>query len=216
MKTALIAGATGLVGSNLLALLLDDSFYSKVITITRKPLANEHPKHQNIVVDFDRLSDLKDQLHADHVFCCLGTTMKRAGSKEAFWKVDHDYPLQLAKITKENGAESFLLVSALGADKTSSFYYNQVKGHIENDIESLNFESYYIFRPSLLLGDRNESRAGEDAAKVVYRWFGFLIPQKYKGIEGKTVAKAMQHFAKGGESGKHIKESAVMQQYKDK
>jgi uncharacterized protein YbjT (DUF2867 family) len=213
MRTALIAGATGLIGKQLLEALLKDPTYSHIKAVTRKPLGINHQRLENILVDFDKLEEHKDQLTADDVFCCLGTTMKKAGSKEAFRKVDYEYPLALAKILKADNAEQYLLVSALGATKDSSIFYNQVKGEIEEDIEKVGFDSYHIFRPSLLLGPREEQRAGEDAAKVVYKVFGFLIPQKYKGIEAVKVAQAMLHFAKQKQKGKHIHESVELQKY---
>ena len=213
MRTALIAGSTGLIGTHLLQLLLKDSHYDSVVTVTRKPESVSDLKHKNLVVDFGTLDNYSDQLKADDVFCCLGTTMKKARSKEAFYKVDHDYPLNLARLTHANGAKQFLLVSALGADTRSSFYYNEVKGKTEESIDALNFSTYHIFRPSLLLGPREENRPGEEAAKTFYRIFNFLIPAKFKGIEAGKVAAAMLHYAKAGITGKHIHNSADLQRF---
>jgi uncharacterized protein YbjT (DUF2867 family) len=213
MRVALIAGSTGLIGKSLLQKLLNDSSYHKVISIARRRLEFTHPKLHNIVSDFDSIAQSANELIADDVFCCLGTTMKKAGSKEKFWKVDHDYPLELARICKVNGSKRFMLVSALGADKNSSFYYNEVKGKVEEAIDALSYESYHIFRPSLLLGQRQENRPGEEAAKSFYKIFNFLIPEKYKGIEGSKVAAAMLHFAKDGKAGKFIHMSAEMQRF---
>jgi uncharacterized protein YbjT (DUF2867 family) len=213
MKTALIAGATGLIGKELLKLLLDDPRYETVKAITRKPMNVANQKLQNIVVDFDSLDKSSDQLKCDDVFCCLGTTMKKAGSKEAFWKVDHDYPALLAKTALAQGAKQFLLVSALGANSTSSIYYNEVKGKIEEYISGIGFVSYHIFRPSLLLGPREESRPGEEAAKVFYKYFSFLIPEKYKGIEGSKVARAMKHYAALEQPGRYVHESRQLQSF---
>ena len=213
MKVALLAGATGLIGKQLLQLLLNDPEYHKVIAITRKPLNISNQKLENIITDFDNLSSYKEKLKADNVFCCLGTTMKVAKTKEAFRKVDFTYPLELAKLSFEEGAKQFLLVSSLGADKSSSIYYNQVKGETEEAIEKINFPSYHIFRPSLLLGQREESRSAEDAAKVVYGFFGFLIPEKYKAIDSAKVARAMVHFARQEQEGKFIHESKSLQSF---
>jgi uncharacterized protein YbjT (DUF2867 family) len=213
MKVALLAGATGLIGKQLLQLLLNDPEYHKVIAITRKPLNISDQKLENIITDFDNLSSYKEKLKADNVFCCLGTTMKVAKSKDAFRKVDFTYPLELATRSFEEGAKQFLLVSSLGADKTSSIYYNQVKGETEEAIEKINFPSYHIFRPSLLLGQREESRSAEDAAKVVYGFFGFLIPEKYKAIDAAKVARAMVHFARQEQEGKFIHESKSLQSF---
>lgn len=213
MKTALIAGSTGLIGSPLLQLLLDDDFYDAVIAISRKPLGIAHQKLENIVLDFDRMTEHHNKLKADDIFCCLGTTIKKVKTKEKFRKVDFDYPVELARITKANGAENYLLVSALGADKNSRIFYNQVKGEVEEAINQVGFTSFHIFRPSLLMGDRSESRSGEEAGKVFFKYLGFLVPKKYKGIESIKVARAMQEVAKKNTHGMHTVESIELQAY---
>lgn len=213
MKTALIAGSTGLIGNQLLELLLDDNYYDVVKAISRKPLEINHPKLENIVFEFDRMSEHQDELHADDVFCCLGTTIKKVRTKEKFRQVDFDYPLALARLTKANGAEKFLLVSALGADKNASIFYNQVKGEVEEAIDQVGFKSYHIFRPSLLMGDRKERRSGEDAGKFFFTYFGFLVPARYKGIESVKVARAMQKLATQPLPGTHVYESKELQAY---
>jgi uncharacterized protein YbjT (DUF2867 family) len=211
-RVALVAGSTGLIGSQLLELLLNDSAYSKVIALSRKPLSISNPKLENVVVE---ASDFKDHsaFKADDVFCCLGTTIKQAKTKEAFRKIDFDYPLTLATIMKANGATQFFLVSALGADKNSRIFYNQVKGEVEEAIDAVGISAYHIFRPSLLIGPRKEHRSGEDAAKVFYKIFGFIIPAKYKGIESIKVARAMLSFAKVNKPGKFVHESDEMQTF---
>lgn len=211
-RTALVAGATGLIGNQLMQLLLSDAVYEKVIALSRKPLATAHPKLENVLLNIDEWTKLNN-LKADDVFCCLGTTIKQAKTKEAFRKVDYEYPVEVAKALKQNGAQNFLLVSALGADKNSRIFYNQVKGEVEAAIIDMNYHATYVFRPSLLLGDRKEQRSGEDAAKVFYKIFGALIPQKYKGIDAIKVARAMVVEAKSGKPGLHLYESAVLQQY---
>lgn len=213
MKTALVAGATGLIGGQLLDLLLKDSYYEKVIAITRKRIDVENSKLHNVVIDFSQLQSVATNLKADDVYCCLGTTIKQAGSKEVFRKVDFEYPTELAKITKLNGAKQYLLVSALGADPSSGIFYNQVKGETELAINKAGFESVHIMRPSLLIGPRKEHRSGEEAAKVFYKYLGFLIPKKYKGIESIKVARAMIALAKQNKAGYFIHESATLQVY---
>ncbi len=209
-RVALIAGSTGLIGSQLLDLLLEDNSYSKIIALSRKPLAISHPKMENIVTEANELKNQRE-LKADDVFCCLGTTIKQAKSKEAFRNIDFDYPLELATILKSSGANQFLLISSLGAEKNSRIFYNRVKGEVEEAIAKVGFTTYHIFRPSLLIGPRKEARTGEDAAKVVYKLFGFLIPPKYKGIESIKVARAMVGLAKENKSGKFIHESGELQ-----
>jgi len=211
-RTALVAGSTGLIGGQLLSLILEDPHYDKVIALSRKPLALNHPKLQNILVEVDQLNQHKD-LKAEDVFCCLGTTIKQAKSKEAFRKVDFDYPLELAKILKANGAKQFLLVSALGSNKNSGIFYNRVKGEVEEAIAAVGYDSFHIFKPSLLVGPRKEQRSGEDAAKLFYKIFGFLIPKKYKEIESIKVARAMIALAKTNKQGLQIHESDFLQSY---
>jgi len=213
MKTALIAGATGLIGNQLLQLLLDDTYYDRVKIITRKLIDIQHSKLENIVLDFDRLSEHYAVLKSDDVFCCLGTTIRIAKTKEAFRKVDYEYPLELARIAKNQGAEQYLLVSALGANKNSSVFYNKVKGEIEEAISQIGFRSLHIFRPSLLLGNRTEERAGEGAATAFFKLFGFLIPTKYKAIDSGKIAKAMLALAKENSAGFYFHESKELQKY---
>jgi uncharacterized protein YbjT (DUF2867 family) len=210
MRTALLVGASGLVGRELLDLLLSDSVYEKVVVLTRKPLSIDNAKYQNHVVDFDRLTEYYKDIVAQDIFCCLGTTMRVAGSKDAFKKVDYTYPLEIAKLAKAAGAEQYLLVSALGSNEKSSIFYNKVKGEVEQAIGALNYQSFKVFRPSLLLGNRSEQRNGEDAAKIFYKIFGFIIPAKYKAIEASTVATAMLMAAKLRRPGMIVYESDTM------
>lgn len=212
MKTALIAGSTGLIGSQLLSLLLQNPAYTKVIALTRTDLPH-HPKLTQIKLEFGNLGENSSALKADDVYCCLGTTMAKARTKENFYQVDFYYPFLLAKTSKSVGAKKFMLVSALGANKNSSIYYNQVKGEIEEAISSVAFEAVHIFRPSLLLGPRTEKRSAEDAAKIFYKVFGLLIPKKYKAIPSVKVARAMQHFAAEDKKGIFIHESGELQQF---
>jgi uncharacterized protein YbjT (DUF2867 family) len=213
MKTAVIAGSTGLVGESLLNLILDTDQYDQVVALTRRPLEHRNSKLVQIITDFSQIeSELRD-VRPNDIFCCLGTTMSKAGSKEKFYEVDFTYPYRLGQITRRLGAEKFLLVSALGAAKNSSIYYNRVKGEVEQAIQLLNFPSLHIFRPSLLLGPRKEKRPGEDAAKILYNIFGFIIPSKYKGIEAQKVAKAMMIAAATPANGFYIHPSDEMQQY---
>lgn len=211
MKTALIVGATGLIGGHLTQKLLNHPSYAKVKVLVRKPLDYQHPKLEQIIVNFDNFD--KSLVMADNVFCCLGTTMKQAGSKEAFYKVDFTYPFEIAKAALQNGAQQYLIVTAMGADAKSLFYYNRVKGEIEKALTDLNFPTLLIFRPSLLLGERKDSRAGEGFATIIMKAFDFLTPKKYKAINGETVANAMLDLAQKGIKGKQILESGEMQAF---
>lgn len=210
-KIACIAGATGLVGSQLLDLLLADSYYEQVVVLARKPLA-ARDRLTVILTDFSDWETLP-VTRIDDVFCCLGTTIKAAGSKAAFRKVDHDLPLALAAWALKRGASQFLLVTALGADHRSMIFYNRTKGEVEEKIRQTAFTSIHIFRPSLLLGPRKENRPGEDAAKQFDRWFGFLIPIAYRGIESIKVARAMRQLAMKKSPGCYVHESKELQAF---
>ena len=213
MRTAIIAGATGLIGSQVLELLIADNSYDKIIAITRKPLSVSDNKLQNLVINFADLSAYADQLKGDDVFCCLETTIKQAGSKDAFRKVDFQYPVSLAKLTSTLGARQFLLITALGADKKSSIFYNKVKGEVEEEIEKIGFDSYHIFQPSMLIGQRTDERAGERVGQTVMKVLDFAIPLKYKAIESGKVARAMVKIALQNQKGKHVHASGELQSY---
>ncbi len=198
VRTALIAGASGLVGGHCLHQLLASDRYSQVISVGRRELPIIHPKLEQVVVDFDDIKSYTTDLVADDVYCCLGTTIKKAGSKEAFYKVDHTYVVQLAQVTAAKGASQFLVVSAMGADASSMIFYNKVKGEMEHDVQQLGLITVHIFQPSLLLGERDEARTGEDLASKVMEPLSKLMVgplKKYKPIAGETVAKAMLHAA---------------------
>ena len=212
-KTALLVGSTGLIGKQLLQLLLQSDRYGKVIAIARKPIGLNHPKLEVIISPLNELGQHAEKLKADDVFCCLGTTMKQAKTKEAFRAVDFDAPLQVAKLALQQGARQYLLVSALGANKGSSIFYNRVKGEVEEEITKLGYSTYHIVRPSLLLGDRKEQRAGEEAAQFFYKIFGKIIPQRYKAIDGGKVAKALLFLASSDHPGHWVHESGSLQSY---
>jgi uncharacterized protein YbjT (DUF2867 family) len=212
-KVALLAGSTGLIGGQLLTLLLADDYYTSVVAVSRKPLGISNPKLTNVVCELHELGTALVEVNANDVFCCLGTTMRNAKTKEAFRAVDFDAPLALAHITKQNGATNYLIVSALGANKDSSIFYNRVKGEVEEAIDQVGFDCLHILQPSLLMGPRKEQRAGEGAAQTFYKIFGFLIPKKYAAIESIKVARALIAFAKQQRFGKHLHSSAEMQDY---
>jgi uncharacterized protein YbjT (DUF2867 family) len=214
MRSALVVGSTGLIGKYLVHALLDDAQYTTVKCIARKPLGFNDPKLQEYSIDFTTLDQHPEAFEVDEVFCCLGTTMRKAGSKEAFRRVDYDYPLQIAEIALKHGVKSFILVSSMGANPKSLFFYNKVKGEIEQAIRNLGFQSTIIIRPSLLLGERGERRLGEEVGKVVMRALPYPGDlKKYKPIHGKQVSYAMIQAAREFTSGLHILESGVLQRY---
>lgn len=196
MKTAVLAGASGLIGKQLMYKLLESAFYQKVIVLARKEIPIKHPKIEQIILDFDQMPRYQEQLKGDDFFCCLGTTMKNAGSKEAFYKVDYTYCLELGKIASQNHAKSFNLVSVIGADTNSSIYYSIVKGKLEKALEELHFSQLNIFRPSILAGNRFEFRLGEKIGIGIAQVISPLLLgslRKYKPIHAAQVANAMMH-----------------------
>jgi uncharacterized protein YbjT (DUF2867 family) len=209
-KHALIAGGTGLIGKQLCSLLASNNDYKKVTSLVRKKSDAPPDQLTELIVDFDKLEDQTLPEPVDEAFCCLGTTMKKAGSKAAFHKVDFDYVMAFAKLALANGAKAFFVVTSMGADKKSMFYYNQVKGEIEEALAELKFSSLHIFRPSMLLGDRQEERTGESIGKTVFSILNPIIPSNYKGIEGEQVAKGMISQAKADLKGKQIHESGAI------
>jgi uncharacterized protein YbjT (DUF2867 family) len=208
-KTALIAGASGLTGGYLLTQLLDDPEYSTVIAYVRKSSGLTHPKLKEILVDWETLLE---PVAAEDVFCCLGTTIKKAGSQEAFRRVDYDYPLQLAQLQYRGGSQQFLLVSAMGADAKSAIFYSRVKGELENALQSIGYKSLHIFRPSFIAGPRKESRPGEKIGLAIFSLLSplFIGPlKKYAPIQAEHIARAMLRTAQKNEPGMRLYDSAV-------
>ncbi|TWH99642.1 hypothetical protein IQ05_02981 [Flavobacterium tiangeerense] len=215
MKTALIIGSTGLIGSELLQILLESSEYAQVVTFVKRDTGIQNPKLTQHVIDFDKPESYKDLVVGDDFFCTIGTTIKKAGSQKAFQKVDFEYPKQFALFAQENKVKNYLLISSLDANATSSNFYLKTKGEIQDFLKTCNFESVSILQPSLLLGDRNEFRFAEKAGAFVMKMFSFIFQgnlKKYQPIEGVKVAKAMYKLAQKNTEGFHIYESDVIQE----
>lgn len=209
-KTVLLSGATGLVGNLVLQGLLLDERFSRVVTISRRPLTHSHAKLESIVCEFDRLDSIRKNLSVDCAICCLGTTIKVAGSRAQFAKVDHDYPLQFAELALKGGASQFILLSALGADLNSSVFYNKTKGRVEQSIRAVGFVGFDVLRPSLLLGNRDEFRFTEEVFKVLSPLLKLFLRgrlEKYCPIKAEQVAQAMVAIATSDRSGNCIHEN---------
>lgn len=199
--TAVVIGASGLVGSCLLEELLNDPLFDKVRVLLRKPLPLHHPKLVQELVNFDDTSDYENKFgKGDVIFCCMGTTLKKVkGDKEAYYSVDYDIPVNAARIGLSLGYSRFLMVSSIGANPHSSNFYLQLKGKTEEAVEQFKFSSVYIFRPSILLGSRNERRPAEKISQAVMNTFSFLFIgplkkiQSYKGRAcGKSYGRSIQ------------------------
>ena len=215
MKSALIIGSTGLIGSELVNLLLDSNDYTKVITFVKRDSGIKHPKLTQYVIDFDKPETYKDLVVGDDFFCAIGTTIKKAGSQNAFRKVDFEYPKQFAAFALDNKVKQFLIISSLNADAMSGNFYLKTKGEIQDFLKNCAFESVAVLQPSLLLGNRTEFRLGEKVGAFFMKAFSFVFQgnlKKYKPIEGKTVAKALLKIAQKNVKGFKIYESDVMQE----
>lgn len=194
MPTALIAGASGLVGGHLLRELLAAREYDRVVSVGRRRLGLDHPKLTQVVADFAALDRVAGELAADDAFCCLGTTLRRAGSREAFRAVDQVAVLAFAWAAQRAGVRRFFCVSAQGADPASRFFYLRVKGETEEALQVLRFATLALFRPGLLLGRREEFRLGERTwAALLWLAEPLLLGrwEKYRAIESATVARAL-------------------------
>lgn len=204
-RTALIAGASGLVGGECLQRLLASEAYAKVTVVTRHSLgpAAMHPKLREVVIDFGQLDSIKAELRADHVFCALGTTIRKAGSQAKFRQVDFEYPCHLAELALRNGAKHFSLVSALGASSKSRVFYSRVKGELEDALRAMGWPSLCLLRPSVIAGDRRESRPLERLSAALLR-FG---PATYRPVAASEIAAAMIATAQREAAGVTILES---------
>jgi uncharacterized protein YbjT (DUF2867 family) len=214
MRTAAVFGTTGLIGSHIAELLSNHSNYQKIYSFARRAPVLVLPKVEH--VDFT-VDTLKLPEGVDDVFVCLGTTMKKAGSKEAFRKVDYEMVVEIAKQAKAAQAKHFVVVSSLGADPQTGNFYLKTKGEMEEDVKKLGFEYCGIVRPSLLLGDRKEFRFGEKVGIALFKIFSFIFVgplKKYKGINAEDVAKSMIMLAQNGK-GIVTVESNILKQIAD-
>lgn len=206
-KAALIMGASGLVGGHLLRILLEAPEYGQVTALVRRPLGVKHAKLNEIIVSFDSLDDYIDHFQVEDVFSCLGTTIKKAKNRENMNRIDYEYPMEAAKLSKITGVRRFLLVSSMNANPDSTVWYSRMKGRLERDLRQLELPSLRLFRPSLLLGHRDEFRLGERAAAWLLPRLSFLLIgrlRKYRAIEGAVVAMAMYKDAQLTDRGTRI------------
>jgi uncharacterized protein YbjT (DUF2867 family) len=201
---AVIAGASGLIGSKLLDILLKEDYYDEVLVLVRKELPLSHKKLVQLVIDFDRLEQHTTAITGRAIFCCLGSTKKKTPDLVEYRKIDVDYPLKLAQLAKLNGVKQYHLVSSLGANSKSSAFYTKIKGEVEEAIQKVGLKCLHIYEPSILTGDRNESRPMEQFTNILMPFIDlFLIGglKKYKSIPAETVARAMFNQSLKNEEG---------------
>lgn len=214
-KTALLIGSTGLTGSLLLDILLAGEDYGKVVSFVRKATGISHPKLAEHVVDFDNAGTYKDFIGGDDFFCCMGTTIKKAGTQEAFARVDLQYPLDFARIAKQKGIKQYLIISSIGANPLSKNFYLRTKGQVEEGLKNLNFDTAIAVEPSFLTGERKEFRLGEKIGLYVMKVLSLFMVGKlrrYRSIEARQVARSMYDAAQAGLEGYYVLKSEQLRQ----
>jgi uncharacterized protein YbjT (DUF2867 family) len=210
----LVVGSTGLIGRTFLETIRDDKFYTDVIALTRRKIESLHDADHisQHIVDFERLEDCKSELAAAATFCALGTTIKKAGTKDKFRYVDYQLPLNIARMALENNCRKFILISAVGADADSRIFYNRIKGELENEIQKLPFKSIHILRPSLLMGEREEFRSGEVLGKFILQPIRHLLPAKYRPIHAVEIAAKVRALLDSEKPGVYIYQGLSLRQ----
>lgn len=204
---AILAGASGLIGSHLLDTLLNAQEYDEVLVLVRKELPLQHKKLVQLVINFDKLEEHAKAITGHAVFSCLGTTKAKTPDTELYRKIDHDYPIKLAQLAAKNGVKQFHLVSSIGANAKSAVFYTKVKGETEEDIQKAGIQTLHIYQPSLLTGDRKDRRFGEKVFTVLFKVIDPLLMgglKKYKSIPAATVANAMYKKSLEGAKGTFI------------
>ncbi|NER17200.1 NAD(P)H-binding protein [Spongiivirga citrea] len=197
-KTAIVIGATGLTGGYLLDTLLNDDRYATVKLFSRSSVKKKHPKIKEYFIDMFDLQSAKSDFMADEVFCCIGTTAKKTPDKELYKQIDYGIPVNAARLAKENGISTFIVMSSMGANSRSTVFYNRLKGTMEDDVRATGIANTYMVRPSLIGGERNESRPGEYFGKQLFKILNPLMIgslKKYRLIHPSKIAKAMVRLA---------------------
>ncbi|MEG0183732.1 MAG: NAD-dependent dehydratase [Stenotrophomonas sp.] len=200
----MLLGATGLVGGQALSMLLDDPRCSAVVAPSRRALAVQHARLDNPVLAFDALPTRPEWAAVDAVVCALGSTIAQAGSREAFHRIDHDYPLAFARLAQAQGAQAYALNSAAGANPRSSIYYSRVKGELERDLRALGFASLTLVRPGLIGGERQQVRRGEHFALTVLGALGPVLPRGWRINPAPVIARALMEAALAAQPGEHV------------
>jgi uncharacterized protein YbjT (DUF2867 family) len=210
MTSILLLGATGLVGKDVLRQALADERITRIVAPTRRALGEQHPKLENPIVDFDALPAEAPWWRCDGAICTLGTTMRRAGSRAAFFKVDHDYVVNSARLARQHRVRSFAVVTAVGANARSSFFYPRVKGEVERALEHLNFPSLTIVRPSFIGGERQERRPTERAFLAVLGVVNPVLPAGWRLNPAPNIARALIEATVAATPGRHVVPSSAL------
>lgn len=197
-KTAVLIGATGLTGSLLLQKLIKHPDFGKIVILTRRSTEISSSKIEEHIVDLLQLETSKNLFNGDIVFCCIGTTKAKTPDKDLYFKIDYGIPVTAAKLAKEQGIQTFAVISSLGADSDSKVFYSRTKGEMETDVKAQQIPNTYILQPSLIVGDRKETRIGERFGEVILKTFNLLIPRRYRYIKADTIAEAMIVLALSG------------------
>lgn len=214
-KTAIILGATGLTGGHLLNLFLKDDRYEKIKLFSRSSVGFSNPKIEEYLIDLFELEKHKKNFQADEVFCCIGTTKAKTPDDETYRKIDYGIPFSAAKLCKENNINTYIVISAMGANPDSKVFYNKTKGEMERDVIKQNIQNTFILQPGLISGKRDEKRLGESIAKFLFNILNPLIPKKYRSISPETIAKAMVFIANQGFSHTSIENQIIKEIAKD-
>lgn len=201
-KTAIVLGGTGLVGSALIQQLIQDSDYQKIIVLSRRALDFTDAKLEVKLVDFDKISEYKNEIQGDVLFSSMGTTIGKAKTKENQYKIDYTYQFNVAKFAAENGVKNYVLISSAGATSKSKIFYSKMKGELDEAVQLLPFEKITIIRPSFLDGDRKESRMGEKIGMFIFKLIAWIPGiKKYRPIHVNEVARAMRNAVSKGKTG---------------
>lgn len=214
MKTAIILGATGLVGGIVLEKLLKDNRYDKIKLFSRSSVERNNPKIEEHLIDLFEIEKVSENFTADEVYCCVGTTKSKTPDEDTYRKVDYGIPVSAAKIAKKNNIKTFLVISALGADPGSKLFYNRTKGEMERDVLKQGIPKTYIFQPSLIAGERDEKRLMEEVAKKAMKVGNYLLQgplKKYRSIHPEAIAKAMIYVANYPYSASRIESKEIQE-----
>lgn len=205
-QTAVVIGATGLTGSHIVEQLLADDAFNAVRILVRKPVALQHPKLQVELVDFNNYEEYKKKLGSgDCIFCCIGTTRAQVkGDEIAYRKIDFDIPVNAARFGKEAGFQQFAIITAATANSKSRIFYNRLKGEVEEVIATFQYQSFHIFRPSFIMGERTEQRLGEKIFRFIFQGVAKLLPASWRPIDAAAIAAAMINATKKGRPGMNL------------